>query len=134
MVLLGIVVSIGVAATPPKLALVGFTALDVSEARARYYTDQLGIELTRRGFAVTTPADLAAVLGVERQKQLLGCEESSCIAELFGGLGADGLVVGQVAKTDARYRLSVKVLDQRGVPEFVHASTHETETSLLEAL
>ena len=60
--------------------------------------------------------DMVALLGVERQKQLLGCSDaaSSCMAELAGALGADGLVTGQLARIGKSFQLNVKVLAADG--------------------
>src|SRR5206468_3795433 len=60
---------------------------------------------------VTTATDVANVLGVERQKQLLGCgDQSACLAELAGALGVDGILSGSVVKTEATWLANVKVV------------------------
>jgi len=97
----------------PKLALTGLTAVDVAPQKADYLTEQLSLELTRAGAQVVTPADMKALIGLERQKQLVGCSEQSCIAEIASALGADGLVTGQLAKVGGRLRLTVKRLSAR---------------------
>lgn len=59
-----------------------------------------------------TSEELAAVLGIERQKQLLGCgtESTSCLAEIAAGLGAPGIVLGSVAIVGNRWAVTVKVI------------------------
>jgi hypothetical protein len=57
-----------------------------------------------------TSSDMSAVLGFERQKELLGCAEGGCLAELGAAMGFDGLVVGTVGKVDGHYSLVVKVI------------------------
>jgi hypothetical protein len=62
--------------------LPGDTAYKASEIRI--VNAFLAKDLRDRGFDVVTAADIAAVLGVERQKQILGCGNDSCLAELGG--------------------------------------------------
>ena len=53
------------------------------------------------------------MLGLERQRQLLGCSESGCSAEILGALGSDALVMGSVAKVGARHVVNLKVVGAR---------------------
>ena len=77
------------AAAPPTLAALELDAQQVPPAVAKLVGTQLTQRLTLKGFRVLTAADMAAVLGVERQKALLGCnDESSCIAEIGAALNA----------------------------------------------
>ncbi len=59
--------------------------------------------------------DLAAILDYEAQKQLLGCDDSSCFAELGGAIGADKLVVAQVGKLGDTYVVNIKMIDVRNI-------------------
>ena len=57
-------------------------------------------ELSRRGFfEVISAGDIRALLGVERQRALLGCSDSSCTAELSGALGARFVLQGKTVVT-----------------------------------
>lgn len=57
-------------------------------------------------------ADLAALLGVEQQKQALGCDESSsCMAEIAGATGAELVFSGDVGKLGTLIVVSLRVLD-----------------------
>ena len=95
-----------------KLALPGLTAVQIDDKLAGFLTEQLGLELNRRGAEVVTSKEIASLIGYERQKQLLSCdaEADSCVAELGNALGADALVVGDVARVGTRYQLTVKAL------------------------
>ncbi len=54
-------------------------------------------ELDRLGaFKVITSDAIRAMLALEKQKQMLGCTEASCLAEIGGALGVDYLVSGRV--------------------------------------
>src|SRR5262249_37444764 len=58
--------------------------------------------------------DISAALGAERQKQLMGCTESSCLAELGGAMGADYLVRGSASALDQDTALSLSLLAPQG--------------------
>jgi hypothetical protein len=60
--------------------------------------------------------DIDAMLGLERQKELLGCEDDMvCIAEIGGALGVDLLVVMRVAQIGSDWVLTSKVINIRDV-------------------
>lgn len=123
-----------------KLATVGFTQVGLSDAQAGFYAEHFSVQLASvdESVRVSTPKDMAAVLGIEKQKQLLGCAdaESSCMAELAGALGADGLVTGQLAKIGKSFQLNVKILAADGSRTlFLHSSKLlSTEEELIEEL
>ena len=64
-------------------------------------------------FEVTTQKDISTLLGLERQKQLLGCsdEAQSCLAELAGAIGARFVVSGSVTRLGDAYQLNLQTLD-----------------------
>jgi hypothetical protein len=61
---------------------------------------------------VITSSMMASVLGLERQKQLLGCkDDSSCLVEVGNALGADLLISASVGKLGNTYLLSLTLID-----------------------
>ena len=58
------------------------------------------------------------MLGVERQKQLMGCtDESACLAELTGAVGARFVLSGSVTQLGDVYQLNLQTLDsQKAAP------------------
>jgi TolB-like protein len=100
------------AVVPIKVAVLPLTTGDAALTEAaRSLSDQLAAELGRDArLSVITTADVATLLGLERQKQLLGCSEDSCVAELTGALGAVFVVSGALARVDDVVRLDVQVL------------------------
>ncbi len=87
-----------------------------TEAEATLITDAVADRLTRIGlYQVITQREVATLLGVERQKQLLGCGEdaTSCIAELSGALDARFVLSGQLNRLGGMYQLSLQVLDSK---------------------
>ena len=71
--MLGAAALIAVAAAAPlKLATVGFTQVGLTDAQAQFYAEHLSTKLAEDPrVRVVTPKDMAAVIGVEKQKQLL---------------------------------------------------------------
>lgn len=133
--LLGVVL----ATTPPlpRLAATGFQRAGLSPEVARLVEDALVNRLVAtRAVLVTTQADVAAALGLERQRQLLGCsdESTSCLAELAGALGVDGVLTGSIGRVGDRFQLNVKVTSARDARTlFVYASPAlESEGRLLD--
>ena len=71
-------------AAPAKLAASAFAVSGEDEARAGVWLERFAEVMRRDGrVEVTTASDLSHLLGLERQKQLLGCdtEAASCLAE-----------------------------------------------------
>lgn len=101
-------------AQPVTLAMPGLNAVNINPSESEYYADTLCEDLNGLKLKVSTARDIATVLGVQRQKELLGCTESGCFTELAGALGADGIVVGDVGKIGDEYALNVKVLKPDG--------------------
>lgn len=102
------------AAEKPKLAVLELQALGTPPETASALTEAMTQELTRRGFFdVVSSRDIQTLLGVERQKQLLGCSDdaSSCLAELAGALGSRFVLSGSLAKLGDALQLSVQMLD-----------------------
>jgi hypothetical protein len=101
---------------PIQLAAPGLVAVGVDAQKATFFNELLADELTRAGLgrvAVVTPAQVSALVGLERQKQLLGCDEGSCATELADALGSTGLVLGHLARLGDRYSATVQLLDAR---------------------
>jgi hypothetical protein len=98
-----------------KVALLPLTALGgVPPETAQLLGDTLAGELRRRpGVSVLTQADLSALLGVEKTRQMLGCTDSGCFAELGGALGADRIVHGSIGRVGDSLLVNLSALDPR---------------------
>ena len=78
--------------------------------------DAITAEVQRVGFfEVLSSRDLQALLGLERQKQLLGCGDDAasrtCMAELTDALGARFVLSGSLARLGDAYQLTLNTLD-----------------------
>lgn len=69
----------------------------------------------RGGAQPLVSSDIAAMLGFERNKQMLGCNEddSSCLAEITGALGVDQVLSSSVSIANGRYLVALSLLDSR---------------------
>jgi hypothetical protein len=86
----------------------------VPKETAQLLGDALAGELRRRaGVAVMTQADVAALLGVEKTRQMLGCSDAGCMAEIGGALGADRVVHGSLGRVGDSLIVNLSALDPR---------------------
>jgi hypothetical protein len=94
-----------------KLAVQDVKLTGLDPALSEGLTTHLGQSFKRT--SVVTSRDIATILGVERQKQLMGCSDaaSSCLAELGNALGVAGIVASELTKIGAQIQLNVRVLD-----------------------
>ncbi|MFL5322563.1 MAG: hypothetical protein ACJ790_23080 [Myxococcaceae bacterium] len=109
-----LVASLAHAATV-KVAVLQVKPLEPALAgTADVMTEALVTELGHdKRLEIISASDVSALVGLERQKQLLGCSESSasCLAELSGALGARFVVVGSLGRVGRQRRLDLRVLD-----------------------
>jgi hypothetical protein len=93
------------AAAPMKLAAPELDRMNVDEREASYLLEVFTERLSTPQLKVTTATEIAAVLGLERQKALLGCNDAStsCMIELANALGVDGILKGSIGKFGERY-------------------------------
>ncbi len=104
---------LGAGEKPISLALPGLGAQGFSREQADFFTEHLALALRQQGLEVVTPREIGALLGLERQKQLLGCSDGadSCTVELANALGADGVLLGDVGRLGDRIQINLKVLN-----------------------
>lgn len=121
------VVVIGVSASNEKLKQVGATI-----------AEQILTELGRTERVEAMGAsDVQAVLGLERQKQVLGCTEasSSCLAEISSALGAPWLVSGTLGQLGKAMRLDLKLIRVRdGKAVFRDGKVLKDESEVFDAV
>lgn len=107
-----ILVALPCAAARPQLAIADFSSSAADATLARSLAEQVATELERRDtFTIVTSEGLRLALGLERSRQLLGCAEDSCMAELAGALAAQYLLSGSVTRRDDVLQLSLVCLD-----------------------
>lgn len=99
-----------------KVAVFDVQATDVREALLPILTEVLTTEVANaRVFdEVLAGRDVQQMLSFEEKKQMLGCDDTSCLAEIGGALGVDRLIVPQVARVSASWIVTLKQIDIRG--------------------
>ena len=65
---------------------------------------------SKRFKSVIGSSDVAAMISAEQQKQALGCDDDSCLAQLGGALGVPYLLTGSLGMLGGRFMLNVKLL------------------------
>jgi hypothetical protein len=98
-----------------KIVLLPLDALGgVPKETAQLLGDALAGELRKRqGVSVLTQADVSALLGVEKTRQMLGCTDSGCMAEIGGSLGADRVIHGSLGRIGESLVVNVSALDPK---------------------
>jgi hypothetical protein len=99
-------------AEPLKLAIPGVTVVDMEAQQAAFLSEHLAQQLSDEGAEVINSQDLTVMLGMERQRQLLGCTGKKCATTLTDAVNVDALVMGDVARLPKdRYQLNLRMLD-----------------------
>jgi len=100
-----------------KVAVIDFATPGLAVTEGKALSDNLvGIvaaEIARLGHNVVSTADINAMLSLEKQKELMGCSEISCLAEIGGALGADLMVSGSVGKLGDVFSLTMTLVDPK---------------------
>lgn len=101
----------------PKLIVLDLAAAGgVDETIAGALAQSITAQVASRGlFDVLGASEVQTLLSVERQKQLLGCNEDAteCFTELAGALGARFVLSGTLAKLGDSYQLTLQMLDSQ---------------------
>lgn len=113
--MLSLLAALALAATPTadlKLAAPAFSYSNLDEKTGELFVDALGVQLLKNGAQVISQKEIAAVVGLERQKQIMGCgdDQGSCMAELADALGVDGILTGSIGKTSGGFAFTLKVI------------------------
>ena len=122
---------------PVKLASPALTGINMKPEELTFYTDHLAQQLGFHNLRVITSSEIQQLLGFERQKQLLGCAESSssCQAELANALGVDGLVTGSIGRIGKTLQINLKILRaDDGAPLAAYSARVISEELLLDKL
>lgn len=122
-----------------KIALLRLSPLgDVDAKTVALFSEALAGELRKRpGVSVMSESDIAALLGVEKTKAMLGCTDAGCIAEVGGALGADRVVHGSVGRVGSSLLVNLSSLDSKKAAHAASVSERlkgATDEAFLDAL
>jgi hypothetical protein len=122
-----------------KIALLRLTPLgDVDANTVALLSEALAGELRKRpGLNVMSQADVSALLGLERTKEMLGCGDATCIAEVGGALGVDRVVHGSIGRVGSSLLVNISSLDPKKAAHAASVSERlkgATDEGFLDAL
>jgi hypothetical protein len=120
-------------AAPVRLAAPGLQAVNLDPKLADLFLDRFVVLAKQPGLLIVTSRDISQVLGLERQKELMGCDSSGCVAELAGALGADAMLVGTVARTEQSYTLVIRAIAATDATELASATVRARSEDELQA-
>jgi hypothetical protein len=102
-------------AGPRKIAVMDLEGSNVDPALAQSASLVLPTELRGRlpGVQVISSGEIKSMLGLEKTKQALGCEDEGCMAEIGGALGVDELISGKLGKVGRTFVVELRRTDVR---------------------
>lgn len=103
---------------------------------ARALRDEVVIELARApSLSVLSTEDLRAAVSVEAETRAIGCDTTSCLAEIGAAMGARYIVHGSVAKVGGAYAVYLNIFDtDRNEAVAREVADAATEAGLLPAV
>ncbi len=112
-----------------SLAVLDITAGKLlTEEQRRILTKLVAAELQRHGVErVIGTDDIKALLSLDKLKQLTGCNDESCLAEVGGALGVEWLVAGSIGQLGGRYVLELRLMNVQTVT-VARRTTHSGST------
>lgn len=138
--MLPLLLTIGVLAAAPaqvKLAAPTLTGPGMQADELTFFTDHLAQQLGFQGLRVITSSEIQQLLGFERQKQLMGCTDTSasCQAELANALGVNALVTGSIAKFGKIVQINLKIIKaEDGTPLAAYSGRASDAEGVLDRL
>ncbi|MCC6807829.1 MAG: PEGA domain-containing protein [Deltaproteobacteria bacterium] len=102
------------ATKPRKIAVLNvMPRVGIEAGQVELFAVLIQSELRGRRHEVIGKADIETLLGLEKAKDVLGCDKSTCIVELGGSLGVDEILTGDVARIGTALVVSLRRLDAR---------------------
>ena len=97
-----------------KLAVLDIQATGVEPELIPTLTEILTVEIDAIGkYKVIAGRDVQSMLGFEKQKDIMGCTDASCLAEIGGALGVERSVAGHIGKVGSTYVINFKLINIR---------------------
>lgn len=96
-----------------RCAAMPLQALSVSADMVKVIDEFVLSELQGVGFEAIGNDDISVMLGFEKTKDAMGCDDASCAAEIGGALGVDYIVAGKVSTLGSAPVLTLKLVDVR---------------------
>jgi hypothetical protein len=88
----------------------------VTQKQMDALSDMLVSEIRGLGkYSVIGSNDIRAMFQLEERRQILGCNDESCVAEVGGALGVRWIVIGNIGLFGQTYLMNLKLLDAQKV-------------------
>jgi len=98
----------------PRLAVLDFTlAGSAHPDLARVLADAAARGAEGKEHQVITQGEVAALLGLERMRQIVGCEDRACLADVAGALDAERLLSGSLTILERTALVTVRIIETR---------------------
>jgi len=99
---------------PVKIAIMGLKAPGFNAATVENLYGILVAEIdSMPQYKVVARDEIEALLGLEQQKSMLGCDDTSCLAEIAGALGVDKVIAGKVGKVGSTFVVNLTLIDHK---------------------
>jgi TolB-like protein len=99
---------------PTRLLVLDLKLLGVDPRVGAVLTNLVTAELQKvKNLSVIDHSSFDAAFDVERKKDLLGCDSTSCLSELAGALGTSLVLYGSVGTIGSQFAINVSLFDSR---------------------
>ncbi len=96
----------------PRLLVLDLSGESVAEQERRTLTSLIGVELsTLVDYDVVTARDIEKLMTVEKDRQMVGCVDASCLAEIADAMGTERVVFGEIGKLGTSYLMTLSLFD-----------------------
>jgi TolB-like protein len=97
----------------PTIAVMEFRAKGgMNQDKADALGEMLATAIQDLGtYQVIAKSDIEAMLGLEKMKDAVGCDDASCLAQIGGALGAKYLVTGSLTPMGSQYLILVRLIE-----------------------
>lgn len=111
---LAVLVSSTARADSSSVAVLDIQGTGIEASFLPTLTEVLTVEIDNLGkYKVIAGRDVQAMIGFEKQKDVLGCTDASCLAEIGGALGVDRIVASHIGKVGSTYVVNIKLINIR---------------------
>ncbi len=102
----------------------------IRKDNAKVLTQEVATILAKdKTIRVQTMEDSRVTLGVDAQKQLLGCDQSSCLAEIAQAMGTDMLLFGRLDRIGDQVTLQMTLLESTDARPLVRSSAKDKDVA-----
>jgi TolB-like protein len=88
----------------------------ITPERAASFTEVVTGEVGQHlGCSVLSRTEIRALVSFEVERQMSGCDATSCLSEIGEALGVERLVLGTISKIESRTLVSLRLVDMNGM-------------------